>query len=748
MMTPLIACITTIWRRRLLCAVAAIMLQHGVHAQAPAAPAERNEPATITMTEALVIGPVGRYGRSPIHCDAIEDAMLRGEWRSPQEGGTIESPDGASRLWHHVAVNDEQWLRDDDLRGGYACWTVTLDSDVTMILSAQGHSAVCVNGEWRIGDVYALGFVNIPVELHAGENQLLFHVARGQLKAQLRAPRGDLEFNPHDRIVPSLIAQEPADAFGSINVVNATNEWRRDLVIRTNCPALAIDCTANVPAIPPLTVRNVPFRITCEAPREPGEWTLTLQLAAPGEQLLAAAEVPLKIVTPRDTIVRTFISTIDGSVQYYGLRYAAEPADGNAASPPGVILTLHGASVEAAHQASCYTPKPWAHIVAPTNRRPFGFDWEDWGRLDALEALDHAVRTLGADASRVAVTGHSMGGHGTWQLAVHNPEKFVAAAPSAGWASFRTYTGASTFDVGNPIEAMFERAAAPSQTLNFITNLRDMGVYILHGDADDNVPVEQARMMRRALAEFHPDFAYHEEPGAGHWWGDECMDYPPLMALIERRMRDAAKRRDRNAPSEPPARRPGPFKEAFRNRFMFVVGTQGSAEENAALWQKARYDAETFWYRGNGSIDIVLDRDFDAAQDLDRNIILYGNADTNLAWPVLLADSPIEVRRGEVTIGGRSIEGDDLACIMIRPRRGADGGANAPACIGVIAGTSARGVRLAMRLPVFVSGVAYPDFMVWRADALTRGLPAVRSTGYFADDWSLNDADIAWSDGE
>ena len=24
-----------------------------------------------------------------------------------------------------------------------------------------------------------------------------------------------------------------------------------------------------------------------------------------------------------------------------------------------------------------------AEVVAPTNRRPFGFDWQDWGRLDA-----------------------------------------------------------------------------------------------------------------------------------------------------------------------------------------------------------------------------------------------------------------------------------------------------------------------------------------------------------------------------
>ena len=38
--------------------------------------------------------------------------------------------------------------------------------------------------------------------------------------------------------------------------------------------------------------------------------------------------------------------------------------------------------------------------------------------------------------------------------------------------------------------------------------------------------------MRQALAEFHPDFAYHEQPGAGHWWGNPCVDWPPLFAFL------------------------------------------------------------------------------------------------------------------------------------------------------------------------------------------------------------------------
>src|SRR5262249_51366816 len=97
----------------------------------------------------------------------------------------------------------------------------------------------------------------------------------------------------------------------------------------------------------------------------------------------------------------------------------------------------------------------------------------------------------------------------------------------------------------------------------------------------------------------------------------------------------------------------GPFREAFRNHMVFVYGTKGTAEENAWALAKARYDSETFWYRGNGSIDLLSDTEFDPAAERDRNVILYGNAGTNGAWKALLADSPVQVRGGVVQVGDR-----------------------------------------------------------------------------------------------
>ena len=438
-----------------------------------------------------------------------------------------------------------------------------------------------------------------------------------------------------------------------------------------------------------------------------------------------------------------------------------------------------------------------------------------------------------------------MGGHGTWQIGATFPDRFAAIAPSAGWISFWSYTGAQRFENATPVEQILTRATNPSDTLALERNYVHHGIYVLHGDADDNVPVEQARSMRSHLSEYHADFAYYERPGAGHWWGNECVDWPPLVeflrghqrppirevkriefvtanpavsatcdwATIEAQSRwlefskielelDKPGRRitgttenverlkltmleeapggeagpvleagtpvaielddqelEANWPENgyvrlerlngnwkvaPPTaetstraakrdpvlekgpRCAGPFKEAFRNHVQFVYGTHGSLDENVWAATKARYDAETFWYRGNGSIDVLPDTEFDPAAEVDRNVILYGNSKTNGAWPVLLASSPVQVSPGAVQIAETDLQGDDLAVLAVYPRPG-----SATALVGIVGGTGLAGMRVTERLPVFVSGVAYPDWIVLSADVLRNGTGGIRGVGFF-----------------
>ncbi|HWE37345.1 MAG TPA: prolyl oligopeptidase family serine peptidase, partial [Isosphaeraceae bacterium] len=606
---------------------------------------------------------------------------------------------------------------------------------------------------------------------------------------------------------------------------------------------VADQTTTPVPPLPPLGARKVGFRFRTPAIDRPGEHPVTIKLLR-GEETLDSTTIKLRVRTRDQSYKVTFVSDIDGSVQYYAVNPARPVGDPAGRSKPALFLSLHGAGVEAIGQAEAYEPKSWGHIVAPTNRRPFGFDWEDWGRLDAIEVLEHAQQRLGTDPRRTYLTGHSMGGHGTWQVGATFPDRFAAIGPSAGWISFWSYAGARRPEAPNAIQEMFLRAACPSDTLGLATNYANQGVYILHGDADDNVPVVQARTMRKRLEEFHRDLHAFEQPGAGHWWdasdepGTDCVDWAPMFDLFARRTLpaldevrqvdfvtanpgvssrsswaevlaqvhplrpsaihlrlDPGLRRFRGTtdnvsrlaldldpvptggpvvveldgkgpgPTERPAgarrlrferrgdawhaasapdpalkgsHRSGPFKEAFRHRFVLVFGTKGDAAENAATLAKARYDAETFWYRGNGSVDLIADTAFDPNADRDRGVILYGNAETNAAWDPLLGGSPVQVRRGSIAVGGREFQGDSLACLFLRPRPGSH-----RASVAAVAATGLAGMRLTANLPYFVSGAAFPDLTVLGLDD---GKLAIRAAGFFGDDWGVDSGEFAWGD--
>jgi fermentation-respiration switch protein FrsA (DUF1100 family) len=814
--------------------------------------------ASIELREGLALSLAGRPRRAVISTDPIADQVAAGTWAMPEPGRAVTLTGGRTARWEPVKTGDDGRFANPALRSGYIALSVTSADNAVMMLEASGHVKVYVEGEPRAGDPYATGYVQVPVRLQKGSNAFLFQMAQGQLKARLTVPKATAFFNVADTTTPDLIDGEPTVAEAALVVVNATETWRADLSVTAQLPGGPETRTA-IPSLVPLSVRKVEFALRGAAPRGEGTCPLELKLQRKrigdgGEpwETLDQASVTLRVRRPGQTYKRTFRSTIDGSIQYYAVVPAAASPAEKAAGRPGLVLTLHGAAVEALGQAEAYAPKPRLHIVAPTNRRPYGFDWEDWGRLDAIEVLELAKKVLVTDPRRTYLTGHSMGGHGTWHLGVTFPDGFAAIAPSAGWISMWSYAGARRAESSSPVGKLMARASTPSDTLALVRNLAPVGLYILHGDADDNVPVSQARRMRQVIGEFHPDFAYHEQPGAGHWWGNACVDWPPLFAFLERRKiprpdevrridfvtaspgvssrahwvtieaqlksmvpsavhleLDPEHRRFRGTtenvarlaidvgralrttgeainveldgqalpglpvvsvpassggwmglvrsagnwsaapwPAPPSLKGPvrqGPFKEAFRNRFVLVVGTKGTPEENAWGLARARCDAETFWYRGNGSIDVLTDVDFvdprRAEALLDRNVILYGHAESNLAWSALVGEGPIQVRRGQVRIGRRTVTADDLTCLFIRPRPGSD-----RAAVGVVAGTGLTGLRQTDGLSYFISGVAYPDCLLFGAKTLVQEPPVPIAAGYFGVDWDVESGEFAWRD--
>jgi dienelactone hydrolase len=500
----------------------------------------------LALTKGLVVGLIGQYGRFAVPSDLLAWQLATGAMAKPAAGDAVGKNDkGEEQKWATVEAGKDGWIENRALAGGYLCVVVDSARARTMILEATGFYVAWVNGVPRGGEKYGADYLRHPIRLIKGRNEFLFRGERGRFKGRLYDPPAEIFFTDKDMTLPDIVIGEKGPVWAGLRLINATGDRLERIEVTYRLGGRDLRAALDT-SVAPLITQKMAVPLAIDAPFAEGP--VKLEVRARGRAGRRTLETPpfvieLKAVAPAAYHSRTFVSGIDRSVQYFGVVPMANDKQVQAARPaeakPALVLTLHGAGVEGIGQARAYKPKDWATIVAATNRRPYGFDWEDWGRLDALEVLDEAARLFGTDPARTYLTGHSMGGHGTWQVGATVPGPWAAIAPSAGWYSFASYGGGAVYKDPSPVEKMLLRANNPGETTALAHNFLNYGVYILHGDQDDNVPVAQARSMRELLGKFHPDFAYYERPGAGHWWGNECVDWPPLFQFLRERVRPA-----------------------------------------------------------------------------------------------------------------------------------------------------------------------------------------------------------------
>jgi predicted peptidase len=114
------------------------------------------------------------------------------------------------------------------------------------------------------------------------------------------------------------------------------------------------------------------------------------------------------------------------------------PAAAAASAPVPLVLALHFAGdPRGAGQAVLeILVEPaladlGAIIVAPDS---LGGDWETPENDRAVnQLLDAVIKSYNIDTKKIAVTGFSMGGRGTWYFAEKYPQRFSAAIPVAGF---------------------------------------------------------------------------------------------------------------------------------------------------------------------------------------------------------------------------------------------------------------------------------------------------------------------------
>ena len=102
-----------------------------------------------------------------------------------------------------------------------------------------------------------------------------------------------------------------------------------------------------------------------------------------------------------------------------------------------LVLFLHGAGERGTNLNAVAVHGP-PKLVAAGREFPFILaspqcpSGQVWNPTTLLALLDELQASLPVDGRRVYVTGLSMGGYGTWELAVKHPERFAAVAPICG----------------------------------------------------------------------------------------------------------------------------------------------------------------------------------------------------------------------------------------------------------------------------------------------------------------------------
>ena len=210
------------------------------------------------------------------------------------------------------------------------------------------------------------------------------------------------------------------------------------------------------------------------------------------DTILGALESGLDpFATRRDDFRKAYRSKVDNTLQPYRI-FVPAAYDGTKAYP--LIIALHGMGGDENSYFDLYGSGAFkqqagkrGYIVAcPKGRNPASM-YIGPAERDVIDVLDEVRRAYNIDPNRVYLTGHSMGGYGTWSVAMNHPDIFAALAPISG---------------GGLPTGMVKIARIPQ--------------LVVHGDNDKTVPVERSRVMVEAAKKVNTEIKYLEIPGGDH----------------------------------------------------------------------------------------------------------------------------------------------------------------------------------------------------------------------------------------
>jgi len=227
-----------------------------------------------------------------------------------------------------------------------------------------------------------------------------------------------------------------------------------------------------------------------------GQFDISKEIAQ-AEDTLAVAKTGKDPFTGRTgDFKRHYFLTEAGEIMPYRV-YVPKSYDGTRAFP--LVVALHGlGGTEDSMFGANYKVIPEAEsrgyiVVAPLGYRIDGFYGRGGDKRSQLSEKDvmHALALVRAaykiDDRRIYLMGHSMGGIGTWTLGAKYPTIWASLAPISG--------------------------VADPATVKLMRNIPEV---VVHGDADDTVPVGGSRAMVAEMKKLGVDVKYIEVPGGSH----------------------------------------------------------------------------------------------------------------------------------------------------------------------------------------------------------------------------------------
>ncbi len=188
---------------------------------------------------------------------------------------------------------------------------------------------------------------------------------------------------------------------------------------------------------------------------------------------------------------RAYRSAVDNTLQPYRLFI---PAQYDASKPTPLLVALHGMGGDENSLFDSYgngllkreAERVGFLVVCPKGRDSASM-YRGSAEQDVLDVMADVQHTYRVDPTRIYLMGHSMGAYGTWSTAMDHPGLFAALGPISG---------------GGSIAGMVK--------------IRHIPQYIVHGDDDRTVNVNQSRAMVEAGKKAGTEIVYVEVPGGSH----------------------------------------------------------------------------------------------------------------------------------------------------------------------------------------------------------------------------------------